>query len=33
MPGKWSVRFHIREDCLDGADSPHGHGAFFINVP
>lgn len=32
--GKWTVRFHIHEDCSDlTADSPHGHVAFFVNVP
>ena len=33
-PGKWTVRFHIHEDCSDlTEDSPHGHVAFFVNVP
>jgi hypothetical protein len=32
--GQWTVRFHLHENCSDEpADSPHGHGAFFINVP
>lgn len=32
--GRWTVRFHLHEDCADVApDSPHGHIAFFINVP
>jgi hypothetical protein len=32
--GKWIVRFHLFESCSDGAeDSPHGHAAFYINVP
>lgn len=32
--GKWTVRFHIHEDCVDlTEDSPHGHVAFFVNVP
>ena len=32
--GKWTVRFHIHEDCSDlSEDSPHGHVAFFVNVP
>jgi hypothetical protein len=32
--GKWDVRFHFNECCDDGpADSPHGHAAFWINVP
>jgi hypothetical protein len=32
-PGKWNVRFHFHADCVDGEDSPHGHIAFFVNVP
>lgn len=32
-PGKWTVRFHFFEMCSDAEDSPHGHAAFFINVP
>ena len=33
-PGMWTVRFHLHEDCLDFADdSPHGHAAFFVDVP
>jgi len=32
--GKWTVRFHFHEDCVDLLeDSPHGHAAFFVNVP
>jgi hypothetical protein len=32
--GKWTVRFHFNEQCCDVADSsPHGHAAFFVNVP
>ncbi|HEX3344473.1 MAG TPA: hypothetical protein VHS09_07855 [Polyangiaceae bacterium] len=34
QPGKWVFRFHFNEDCLDIApDSPHGHAAFYIDVP
>jgi len=34
QPGKWTVRFHIHEDCDDILDdSPHGHAAFYVNVP
>jgi hypothetical protein len=34
MPGKWVVRFHFFEDCDDTvADSPHGHAAFYVQVP
>ncbi len=33
-PGTWTVRFHLYEECDDGPDdSPHGHAAFFVNVP
>lgn len=33
-PGKWTVRFHLREECVDLTDdSPHGHAAFYVNVP
>ena len=32
--GKWTVRFHLFEDCTDLAeDSPHGHAAFYVQVP
>ena len=32
--GRWVVRFHLREDCDDTMeDSPHGHVAFYVNVP
>jgi hypothetical protein len=31
--GKWTVRFHLFEDCADGVTSPHGHVAFYIEVP
>jgi hypothetical protein len=34
LPGQWTVRFHFYQDCLDLlADSPHGHAAYFVNVP
>ena len=33
-PGRWTVRFHIHAECVDlAADSPHGHVAFFLDVP
>jgi hypothetical protein len=33
-PGRWTVRYHIHEDCTDVSDSsPHGHAAFFVDVP
>jgi hypothetical protein len=32
--GRWTVRFHVYEECDEGLpDSPHGHGAFFVDVP
>ncbi len=34
QPGKWVFRFHFNEECLDIVpESPHGHAAFYINVP
>jgi hypothetical protein len=33
-PGKWTVRFHLYEECDDTPeDSPHGHAAFYVAVP
>ena len=30
----WTVRFHLFEECSDApVDSPHGHAAFFVDVP
>jgi hypothetical protein len=31
--GRWVVRFHFYEQCLDSESSPHGHIAFFVDVP
>jgi hypothetical protein len=32
--GRWVVRFHYFETCSDvPEDSPHGHVAFYIDVP
>ena len=31
--GRWVVRFHFYEECLDQDTSPHGHAAFFVDVP
>jgi hypothetical protein len=32
--GRWTVRFHIFGECEDTRpDSPHGHAAFFVDVP
>jgi hypothetical protein len=34
MPGLWIVRFHYFHECSDvPEDSPHGHVAFYVNVP
>ncbi len=34
QPGQWYVRFHFYGECEDNVDeSPHGHVAFFLNVP
>jgi hypothetical protein len=34
LPGKWTVRFHMYGSCKDlVATSPHGHAAFFVDVP
>jgi hypothetical protein len=32
-PGRWVVRFHFYEECIDQDTSPHGHIAFFLDVP
>ena len=33
-PGVWVVRFHFYGNCADVLPtSPHGHAAFFVNVP
>ena len=32
-PGKWTVRFHFHEECNDSPTSPHGHAAFYVQVP
>jgi hypothetical protein len=33
-PGQWFARFHLFEACADVLpDSPHGHAAFYINIP
>jgi hypothetical protein len=32
--GRWTVRFHLFETCSDRLeDSPHGHAAFYVDVP
>lgn len=30
---RWAVRFHFYEECVDSETSPHGHAAFFVDVP
>jgi len=33
-PGRWVIRFHYFETCSDlPADSPHGHVAYYVDVP
>jgi hypothetical protein len=32
--GRWTLRFHAFEECTDAAEeTPHAHGAFFVDVP
>jgi hypothetical protein len=31
--GQWTVRFHFNEECNDSPESPHGHAAFYVQVP
>lgn len=31
--GFWTVRFHVYDGCVYGVTSPHGHVAFYVNVP
>jgi hypothetical protein len=32
-PGRWTVRFHLFEQCAETSpDSPHGHAAFYLDV-
>lgn len=31
--GRWTVRFHFFDACVDGEESPHGHAAFYVDVP
>jgi YtkA-like len=34
LAGRWTVRFHLYENCEDVLpDSPHGHAAFYVDVP
>ena len=33
-PGQWTIRFHLFDSCDDTLeDSPHGHAAFYVEVP
>lgn len=32
VSGKWTVRFHIHDECRDSEASPHGHGAFYTQI-
>jgi hypothetical protein len=32
VSGKWTVRFHIHDECNDSETSPHGHAAFFAQI-
>jgi hypothetical protein len=32
-PGRWTIRLHVASECNDAVRSPHGHVAFFVNVP
>ena len=32
-PGQWTVRFHLFPVACDLPTSPHGHAAFYVNVP
>jgi hypothetical protein len=31
--GRWVFRLHFFETCNDTPDSPHGHAAFYVDVP
>ncbi|HEY2743704.1 MAG TPA: hypothetical protein VGL86_03745 [Polyangia bacterium] len=31
--GSYTIRYHFYENCTDTPTSPHGHAAFFLNVP
>lgn len=32
--GRWTVRFHLYGECEDALEtSPHGHVAFYVDVP
>jgi hypothetical protein len=32
VSGKWTVRFHVHDECKDSETSPHGHAAFFAQI-
>jgi hypothetical protein len=31
--GRWVVRYHFYEECLNNVTTPHAHIAFFVDVP
>jgi hypothetical protein len=33
MSGRWTVRFHLFDNCAESEDTPHAHIAFFVDVP
>jgi hypothetical protein len=33
MSGRWTVRFHLFDNCAESEDTPHGHIAFYVDVP
>ncbi|HEY1534255.1 MAG TPA: hypothetical protein VGF76_09555 [Polyangiaceae bacterium] len=31
--GRWVIRYHFYEECFNNVTTPHGHIAFFVEVP
>jgi hypothetical protein len=31
--GRWVIRYHLYEECLNNVTTPHAHIAFFVDVP
>jgi hypothetical protein len=31
--GRWVIRYHFYEECFNNVTTPHGHIAFFVQVP
>jgi len=31
--GRWVIRYHFYEECLDSTTTPHAHVSFFVDVP